>query len=170
MKSPPIDAQLRQQSPCLIPAHSPTKTAGPTLSHVKPTYVAKKQYSQVEDNTSTLNKDRKKFIQEVCGVFLYLAQVVNKGLLPVLSSLASQQANSTEKIMELYKQFLDYMVMQEDEILTYHASNMVLATHRNASYLSKPKSCSCLGGHMFMAGKDDISFTNGTILNILQII
>jgi hypothetical protein len=32
IKSSPIDAQLRQQSPCLIPAHSPTQTAGPTIS------------------------------------------------------------------------------------------------------------------------------------------
>jgi hypothetical protein len=68
-----------------------------------------KQYSQVEDNSPALNKADKKFIQEVCGVYLYLAQAVNEGLLPALSSLASQQANSTEKMMELCKQFLDYM-------------------------------------------------------------
>jgi hypothetical protein len=34
--------------------------------HVKPTYGAKKQYSQVEDNSPTLDKAGKKFIQEVC--------------------------------------------------------------------------------------------------------
>ncbi len=72
--------------------------------------------------------------------------------------------------MELCKQFLDYMAKQEDTILTYFASDMVLAIHSNASYLSKPKSCSHARGHMFMAGKDDIPFNNGTILNILQII
>jgi hypothetical protein len=138
--------------------------------YVKPTYGAKKQYSQVEDNFPALNKAGKRFIQEVCGVFLYLAQAVNGGLLPALSSLASQQANTTEKTMELYKQFLDYMATQEDAILTYRASNMVLAIHSNASYLFKPKSCSCTGGHMFMARKDNIPFNNGAVLNILQII
>jgi hypothetical protein len=71
--------------------------------------------------------------------------------------------------MELCKQFLDYMAMQEDTILTYCTSNMVLAIHSNASYLSEPKSCSCAGGHMFMAGKDNIPFNNGAILNTLQI-
>ncbi len=60
--------------------------------------------------------------------------------------------------------------MQEDAILTYRASNMVLAIHGNPSYLSEPKSCSHAGGHMFMAGKDDIPFNNGAILDILQII
>ncbi len=88
----------------------------------------------------------------------------------MLSSLASQQANPTEKTTEICKQFLEYMAAQEDAILTYRASNMVLAIHSNASSLSKPKSCSCAGGHMFMAKKDDIPFNNGSILNILQTI
>jgi hypothetical protein len=88
----------------------------------------------------------------------------------VLSSLASRQANRTKKTMELCKQFFDYMATQEDAILTYRASNMVLAIHSNESYSSEPKSCSHVGGHMFMAGKDNIPFSNGAILNILQII
>jgi hypothetical protein len=62
------------------------------------------------------------------------------------------------------------MTMQEDAILTYRASNMILAIHSNASYLSKPKSHSRAGGHMFMAGKGNIPFNNGAVLNILQII
>jgi hypothetical protein len=36
------------------------------------------------------------------------------GLLPTLSSLASQQANPTERTMELCKKFLDFMSCQED--------------------------------------------------------
>jgi hypothetical protein len=58
--------------------------------HVKPTYGQKKQYSQVEDNSPDLNKARKKFIQEICKVFLYLARVADGRLLPALSSLSSQ--------------------------------------------------------------------------------
>jgi hypothetical protein len=61
------------------------------------------------------------------------------------------------------------MATQEDAILTYRTSNMVLAIHSKASYLSEPKSCSRAGGHMFMAVKDIIHFNNVAILNILQI-
>jgi hypothetical protein len=64
--------------------------------------------------------------------------------------------------MALCKQFLDYMA--------YKASNMVLAIHSNASYLSKSKARSRAGGHMFMAGRDDIPTNNGAVFNILQII
>jgi hypothetical protein len=103
-------------------------------------------------------------------VFLFLARAVNEGLLPALSSLTSQQANPMEKTMMLCKQFLDFMATQEDAVLTYQASNMVLAIHSNASYLSEPKSRSRAGGHMFMAGKDEIPIDNGAVLNISQII
>jgi hypothetical protein len=72
--------------------------------------------------------------------------------------------------MELCKKFLDFMATQEEGILTYRVSEMVLAIHSNASYLSKPKACSRAGGHMFMAGNEEIPFNNGAILNISQII
>jgi hypothetical protein len=169
-ESPPIDAHYVNKALTRFQHTPPQKQQDQPYSHVKPAYGANKQYSQLEDDSPTLDKAGKTFIQEVCGVLLYLAQAVDRGLIPALSLLASQQTNPTEKTMELCKQFLDYMAIQEDAILTYRASNMVLEIHSNASYLSKPKSCSHVGGHMFMAGKDDKPFNNGIILNFLQII
>ena len=103
-------------------------------------------------------------------MFLFLARAVDGGLLPALSSLASQQVNLMEKTMRLCKRILDFMSTQEDTVLTYRASNMVLAIHSDASYLSKPKSHSRTGGHMYMAGKEDIPINDGAVLNISQII
>jgi hypothetical protein len=128
------------------------------------------QHAQGEDVSPALDKSEKKFIQEVCEVFLFLAQAVNGGLLPSLSSLVSQQANPKEKTMELCKKFLDFMATQEEAMLTYRTSKMVLAIHSNASYLSEPKARSRAGGHMFMAGNKEIPFNNGAVLNISQII
>jgi hypothetical protein len=71
-------------------------------------------------------------------------------------------------MMTLCKQLLDYIATQEEAILTYSASNMVLAIHSNASYLSEPKARSCAGGHMFMASNEDIPRNNGAVLNISQ--
>ena len=62
------------------------------------------------------------------------------------------------------------MATQEEAILTYRVSDMVLAIHSDASYLSKPKSRSRAGGHMFMAGKDKTHINNGAVLSISQII
>ncbi len=83
---------------------------------------------------------------------------------------AHLRPNPTEKTMELCKNFLDFMATQEEAILMYRTSEMVLAIHSDALYLSEPKARSQAGGHMFMAGKEEIPFNNGAVLNISQII
>jgi hypothetical protein len=47
---------------------------------------------------------------------------------------------------------------------------MRLAIHSNALYLSEPKAHSRAGGHMFMAGNEDIPINNGVVLTIPHII
>ncbi len=138
--------------------------------HVKKLYGAKVQQANPLDTSPPLNKAGKKFIQEVTGAFLYLAQADDLTMLTALSSLASKQAAPTENTMQKCLQFLDYAASQEDAIITYQASNMRLMIHSNALYLSEPKACSRAGGHMFMAGNEDICINNGAVLNILQII
>ncbi len=133
-------------------------------------YGAKIQLANPLDTSPPLDKAGKKFIQEVTGVFLYLARAVDSTMLTTLSSLASKQAAPTERTMQKCLQFLDYPASQEDAIFTYQESDMRLAIHSNALYLSEPKARSRAGGHMFMAGNEDIPINNGAVLIILQII
>ncbi len=60
-------------------------------------------------------------------------------MLTVLGSLATQQTNLTVNTIIKVRQFLDYAATHPDAIVTYHASDMVLAGHSNTSYLSKSK-------------------------------
>ncbi len=76
--------------------------------HVKKQYGAKVQHAKPHDNTPPLNKAGRKFIQEVTGVFLYLAQAVDLTMLTPLSTLASKQTAPTENMMQDCLQFLDY--------------------------------------------------------------
>jgi hypothetical protein len=71
-------------------------------------------------------------------------------MLPALGSLATQQANPTQTTKKLVYQFLDYATTQPDAIITYQASDMVLASHSDASYLSETNAHSRAGGHFFM--------------------
>jgi hypothetical protein len=137
---------------------------------VKKKYGAKEQFAKLLNNTPTLDKAGKKFIQEVTGVFLFLARAVDGTMLTPLSTLASEQSAPTEATMKKCLQFLNYMASQDNAILTYKASDMVLVIHSDASYLSEPKACSRTSGYMFMAGKEEISINNGAALNISQII
>ena len=58
--------------------------------------------------------------------------------------------------MKQLHKLLDYLAMQDKAIVTYWASNMRLLIQSNALYLSELKARSRAGGHMFMAGMEDI--------------
>ena len=84
-----------------------------------PTYGAKIQYATKIDATPKVDEDKKKFIQQVTGTFLYYARAVNCTMLCALGSLASQQANPTQKTMERVRQFLDYAASNPDAVITF---------------------------------------------------
>jgi hypothetical protein len=100
---------------------------------------AKKQYATQELMAPLLDDKAKRFILQVCGKFLFLGRAVDSALLCPIRAIASQSSKPTEDTMQQTLQLLDYLAMQEDAVLSYHASNMVLAVHSNASYLSEPK-------------------------------
>jgi hypothetical protein len=91
-------------------------------------------------------------------------------MLMALGSLATQQANPTTNTKKLVHQFLDYAATHPDAIITYKASNMVLAGHSNASYLSETNARSQAGGHFFMSNNNALPPNNGAVLTIAQII
>jgi hypothetical protein len=129
----------------------PRKPQDQPYPHVKPNYGAKKQYAADSDTSPLLNKADKKFVQEVTGTFLYYARAVDATMLTALGSIATQQANPTENTMTKVQQFLDYAATHPDAIVTYRASDMILAGHSDASYLSETKARSRAGGHFFMS-------------------
>ena len=68
------------------------------------------------------------------------------------------------------RQFLDYVASQEDAVLTYRASDMVLAAHSDAGYLNETNARSRAGGHIFLSSNTQYPQNNGAILNVAQII
>jgi hypothetical protein len=72
--------------------------------------------------------------------------------------------------MQQTLQLLNYLAMKEDAVLSYHASDMVLAVHSNASYLSKSKACSQAGGHFFLSSNTTVPSNSGAVLIIAHII
>jgi hypothetical protein len=65
---------------------------------------------------------------------------------------------------------LDYAATHPDAVVTYKASDMVLAIHSDASYLSEPKAWSRAGGHYFLSSDGSNPPNNGGILNVAKII
>ena len=75
----------------------------------------------------------------MCGKLLFLGRAVDPTLLCPISAIASQSASPTTDTLDQTMQLLDYVATQEEAVLTFNASEMVLAGHSNASYLSEPK-------------------------------
>jgi hypothetical protein len=100
-----------QHKPTPTPQHQP-------YPHIKPTYGATAQYTKDVDTTPLLDKENKKYIQEVIGTFLYYVRCVDSTMLVALGSLATQQANPTTNTKKLVHQFLDYVATHPDAIIT----------------------------------------------------
>ena len=148
----------------------PTRRQDSPHAHTPPKYGARTQYAPTPDATPFLDKDGKLFIQRANGKFLYLGRGVDPTILTALSSIAAQQANPTEATMRETKQLLDYVATQEEAVLTFSASDMVLAVHSDASYHSEPRARSRAGGHFFLSSDTVHPPNNGAILTIAQII
>jgi hypothetical protein len=120
-----------KHSPPAKPQHQPHP-------HQPIEYGAKSQHSQPDDTSPPLNKADKKFVQEVTGVFLYYARAVDSTMLVALSAIATEQGAPTQNTLKKVHQFLDYAATHPNAIVTYKASDMILAIHLDASYLSEP--------------------------------
>ena len=116
----------------------PDKPQMQPYPHTIPTYGATVQYAKAADTSPPVTKAEEKFIRQVIGVLLYYGRTVDSTIITGLSSLAAAQATPTTHTLSLVKWLLDYAATTQDAILTYKKSNMVLAIHSDALYLSKP--------------------------------
>eukprot|EP00985_Skeletonema_marinoi_P032621 scaffold39204_cov256-Skeletonema_marinoi.AAC.1 len=149
---------------------TPRKPQHQPFPHTPVKYGAPKQYAKEESTAPPLDKKGTRFIQQVCGKFLFLGRAVDSSLLVPISAIASQAANPTTDTLQQANQLLDYIATQEDAIITYSASDMVLNVHSDAGYLNETKARSRAGGHFFLSSNNDNPPNNGAILNIAHII
>jgi hypothetical protein len=71
-------------------------------------------------------------------------------VLMALSSIAVEQTKATENTMGRCTQLLDYLLGQSNAPVCFHALDMILNIHSNASYLLKEKARNRACGHFFM--------------------
>jgi hypothetical protein len=145
------------------PQHSPHK-------HREIVYGAKPQLTPDVDTGRPLNEAGIKRVQGIVGSLLYYARAVDNKLLVALSAIGMQQAKATTTTLAAVNQLLDYVATYPADGTTYRASNMILAAHSDASFLSEPQSRSRAGAHIFLSEDDPIPRNNGPILTIAQLI
>jgi hypothetical protein len=88
-----------------------------------------------------------------------------------LNDIAFEQTKATEKTQAATNQLLDYLATHPDATIRYHASDIILHIHINASYLSVSNAQSRLRGLFFLGKKSSKKDTlNGSILKVASVI
>jgi hypothetical protein len=145
------------------PQHTPSR-------YITPVYGSKTQYA-TKDETPLLTAKQCLTIQKVTGSVLYYARAVDPTVLMPLNDIATEQTKATEKTQAATNQLIDYFATHPDAIIRYHASDMILHIHSDASYLSVSNARSRLGGLFFCGDKSPQEDTlNGSILNVASVI
>jgi hypothetical protein len=145
------------------PQHTPSR-------YLMPVYGTKNQYAP-QDVTPPLTAKQCLNIQKITVSVLYYARAVNPTILMPLNDIATEQMKATEKTQSATNQLLDYLETHPDAIIRYHASDMILHIHSDASYLSFSHACSRLGGLFFCSDKPPKEDTlNGSIFNVASVI
>jgi hypothetical protein len=75
-----------------------------------------------------LGENEKKYIHALTGTF---------PILPALSALALEQNKPMQNTMATANQLLDYCASQEEVVIMYKASKMILNVHSDAGYLNE---------------------------------
>jgi hypothetical protein len=147
------------------PEHSPHRWNPPI-------YGAKTQFvSDTEPSPALSDKDVNK-LQQLTGTLLYYARSVDPTLIMPINVLASEQSNTTEVTAEKVIKLLNCCNTHPETKIRYHASDMILHIHSDASYLLENEAKSRAGGFFYMGNtsKNDKKFTNGAILIISKVL
>jgi hypothetical protein len=125
------------------PEHSP-HTWNP------PIYGAKTQFvSESTPSPALSDKDVNK-LQQLTGTLLYYARAVDPTLIMPINVLASEQSNATEVTADKVIKLLNYCNTHQETKILYHASDMILHIHIDASYLSENEAKNRAGGFFYM--------------------
>jgi hypothetical protein len=145
------------------PQHAPSR-------YGTPVYGAKTQYA-TKDETPPLTAKQCLNIQKVTGSVLYYSRAVDPTVLMPINDIAMEQTKATEKTQAATNQLLDYLATHPDATIRYHASDMILHIHSDASYLSVSNAHSRLGGLFFYNDKSPQEDNlNGSVLNAASVI
>jgi hypothetical protein len=137
-----------------------------------PIYGTKTQFVDDKTTSPALSDNDVNKLQQLMGTLLYYASAVDPTLITPINVLASEQSNATEVTADKVIKLLNYCNTHPETKIRYHASDMILHTHSDASYLSENEAKSRAGGFFYMGSNTttDKKLTNRAILIISKVL
>ena len=136
------------------PVHSPLPYQYPIFG--QPTQLV------VVDTTPPLDAAGIKWVQEVVGVFLFLARAIDVMSLCALSKLDTQQSAPTENTKSQINHFLRYMSTWSEPSVTFWQSEMILKIDSDGSHQCERNSGSRAATYQYCGNSND-DMINGSI-------
>jgi hypothetical protein len=111
------------------------------------------QYATAKEDSPILPASEITTIQQKVGTLLYYAVSVDPFMLPSLGTIATSQAKATQHTKNECTWVMDYAACNPLSVIRYHASDIVLYVHSDASYLSETQARSRGAGHFFLSSQ-----------------
>jgi hypothetical protein len=119
-----------------------------THAWTKPQYECHPQLTPAApDATNLIPPSTLTRVQEIVGTLLLYGRAIDSTMLVSLSTIASQQSKAAAQALT---QLINYAAAHPDATVRYHASDMYLHVHSDASYLSEASARSSAGGIFFL--------------------
>jgi hypothetical protein len=99
-----------------------------------------------ENNSPALSAKDVNKLQQLTGTLLYYARVFDPTLIMPINVLASEQTKATADTADKVIKLLNYCNTHPETKIRYHAFDMILHIHSDASYLSEREAKSRSGG------------------------
>eukprot|EP01036_Dinobryon_divergens_P034161 gene34161-44133_t len=133
--------------------------------YVAPLYGSKAQQMATVDDSPNLDAAQKSTIREIIGAFLYYARVIDSTMLKKIKKLGSLQATATENVARKVADFLRYAATYPVTKVTYHAIDLTLHTHSDASYLGESRGRSRNANFHFLGKQHQVGTIPTTPIN-----
>ena len=99
----------------VTPSATPTESGTIDIPYIKR---SSQPQLPTTDTTPLLDANDTKFIQQVCGVFLYYSRAVDPTMLTPISKISPAQANPTAATLAATHKFLQYAASHPDASIT----------------------------------------------------
>ncbi len=154
-------ALARFKHVCARPTPSP-------MVYVPPSYGKTQSQFVLPSAAPALNAKQTEYCQQVIGTLLYYARAIDLTMLPAVNAIASELAHATTHILDHLQRLLDYAATYSENKLVYHRSNMILIIHSDASYLSRSRARSVVGGIGFLGDTSNGAiFAQSVVLDVV---
>jgi hypothetical protein len=126
--------------------------AAPTLPEHAPhkwnpqVYGANAQYVEDDNNSPALSAKNVNKLQQLMGTLLYYSRTVDPTLIMPINVLESEQTEATSDTADKVIKLLNHCTTHPETKIRYHASDMILCIHSDASYLSEKEAKIRAGG------------------------